>query len=240
LIAVLRVITLFFWFLAVNIVLFAVCLVRPMHKNNVSLCGLLYSSMARILGLKIVLRGTENIPNTPCVFIANHQNSYDLLTICRACAPGTVSIGKKSLVLIPVFGWLYWLSGNVLIDRKNSAKAADTLSYTAEKIRKRGISVWFFPEGTRSYGRGILPFKTGAFRIANRLSLPIVRICGSDLHNKIKLNRWNNGTMLIELSKPILMDDSQDVKKWAGTFREYMLQDFERLNAEVADLEKQG
>ena len=240
LIAIFRVITLFVWFLVVNIILLLACMVRPKHRDNVALCGQFYSSMAKIVGLKIVIRGQENVPDEPCIFIANHQNSYDLITICRACMHGTFVIGKKSLVLIPVFGWLFWLSGCVLIDRKNSAKAADTLSSTIEKIRKRAISVWFFPEGTRSRGRGMLPFKTGAFRIADKLNLPIVRICASELHQKIKLNRWDNGTLLIELSKPISMDDSKNMKQWSVSFRDYMLEDFNRLNEEVAELEKQG
>lgn len=239
-IAIFRVIALFIWFIVINIILLVTCMVRPMHRNNVALCGQFYSSMSKLLGLKIVIRGTENVPDEPCIFIANHQNSYDLLTICRACMPGTFVIGKKSLVLIPVFGWLFWLSGCVLIDRQNSAKAADTLSNTIEKIRKRAISVWFFPEGTRSRGRGMLPFKTGAFRIASKLNLPIVRICASNLQDKIKLNRWDNGTLLIELSKPISMDDSKNIKEWSVTFREHLLEDFERVNAEVAELEKQS
>lgn len=238
-IAIFRVVSLFVWFLVVNIVLLVACMLRPKHRDNVALCGNLYSSMSRVVGVKIKVRGLENIPEEPVIFIANHQNSYDLITICKACTPGTFVIGKKSLVLIPVFGWLFWLSGCVLIDRKNSAKAADTLSSTIEKIRKRAISVWFFPEGTRSRGRGMLPFKTGAFRIAKKLELPVVRICASDLQSKIKLNRWDNGTLLIDISKPISMDESKNVKQWSMTFREYMLEDFDRVNAEVADMETQ-
>lgn len=209
-----------------------------MHRDNVHVCGMFYSSMSRLLGLKIVVKGRENVPDEPCVFIANHQNSYDLITICKAVAPGTVSVGKQSLVLIPIFGWLYWLSGNVLIDRKNASRAADTLSSTIAKIKKRGISVWFFPEGTRSYGRGLLPFKTGAFRIANAVDMPIVRICASDLINKIQLNRWDNGTLVIRVSEPMRMDDSKGIKEWSVLFREKMLEDFEQVNSEVAQLPK--
>jgi len=41
-----------------------------------------------------------------------------------------------------------------MIDRKNSGRAHDTLLGTVQKIQKRRLSVWFFPEGTRSYNRG--------------------------------------------------------------------------------------
>lgn len=236
--ALLRIIVLFASFLIINTILFVVCLLRPMHSNNVYICSTFYSFMSRILGLKIEVKGRENVPDAPCVFIANHQNSYDLITICKAVIPGTVSVGKKSLVLIPIFGWLYWLSGNVLIDRKNAKRSAGTLTSTIAKIKKRGISVWFFPEGTRSYGRGLLPFKTGAFRIAREVGMPVVRVCASDLINKIKLNRWDNGTLLIHISEPITMDDSKNVKEWSIFFRDKMLEDFDKVNNEVAQLPK--
>ena len=58
-----------------------------------------------------------------------------------------VSLGKKSLKWIPFFGQLYWLSGNILIDRANRSKAAGTISKSAEKIKQKGLSVWMFPGG---------------------------------------------------------------------------------------------
>ncbi|MCC2606851.1 1-acylglycerol-3-phosphate O-acyltransferase [Planctobacterium marinum] len=236
--AILRIIALFISFLLINGILIIFCLLRPMHRNNVYSCSMVYGIMSRILGLKVVVQGKENVPNEPVVYIANHQNSYDLITICKAVMPGTVSVGKKSLVFIPVFGWLYWLSGNVLIDRKNATRAADTLSSTVAKIKKRGISVWFFPEGTRSYGRGILPFKTGAFRIADAVNMPVVRVCASNLIDKVDLNRWDNGTLIIQISEPIYMDDSRGIKEWSVLLREKMIEDFDQVNNEVAQLTK--
>ncbi len=64
---------------------------------------------------------------------------------------------------MPLFGQLYWLSGNILIDRKNRTRAFETMAETARKIKEKCLSVWIFPEGTRSRGRGLLPFKLGHF-----------------------------------------------------------------------------
>lgn len=153
--------------------------------------------------------------------------------------PGTVSIGKRSLVYIPLFGWLYWLSGNILIDRKNKSKARDTLSVAIKKIIERRISVWVFPEGTRSYGRGLLPFKTGAFRIAQDADEPISMVCASSTHNKIDLNRWNNGVMIIEVTSPKRMDDSQTLKQWAVWFNNEMASKIAELDEEVGHIESE-
>ena len=217
------------------------CVLRPFHRNNVHVIGKVFGFMARIVGLTLQIRVPESVKHGgPYVFIANHQNSYDLITVCSSAQRGVVTVGKKSLVLIPVFGWLYWLSGNILIDRNNSGRAKDTLLQTAEKIKQRRLSVFFFPEGTRSYGRGLLPFKTGAFRIAAATNEPIVTVSTSNLHDKVKLNRWNNGTVLIELSEPESIDASQNAKFWANYFHDKMQLKIQQLNAEVADIDKKA
>ena len=234
--ALLRIIAIFFYFLLINVALILVCLARPFHRDNVHAAGALYSSISRLLGLKIELRVPYSVKQGgPYVYIANHQNSYDLLTICGATQKGTVTVGKKSLVWIPVVGQIYWLTGNIMIDRKNSGSAHDTLKDTVEKIRKRRLSVWFFPEGTRSYGRGLLAFKTGAFRIAKATNEPIVTITASRLYNKIKLNRWDNGTLLIELSEPEFMDESKSIKENAQYFHQKMQQQIKKIDAELDD-----
>ena len=232
--ALLRIVAIFFYFLLINLLLILVCLLRPFHRDNVHAAGVLYSSVSTLFGLKLEIRVPDSVKQGgPYVFIANHQNSYDLLTICAAAQKGTVTVGKKSLKWIPLFGQVYWLTGNIMIDRKNSGRALDTLQGTVEKIQKRRLSVWFFPEGTRSYGRGLLPFKTGAFRIAKATSEPIVVVTASRLHGKIKLNRWNNGTLLIELSEPEVMDENKSIKQNAEYFHQKMQRQIEKIDAEL-------
>lgn len=211
-----------------------VCLLRPFHRDNVHVAGVLYSSVSVLLGVKLEIRVPDSVKQGgPYVFIANHQNSYDLLTICAAAQKGTVTVGKKSLIWLPVFGQVYWLTGNIMIDRKNSGRAHDTLQGTVQKILKRRISVWFFPEGTRSNGRGLLPFKTGAFRIAKATNEPIVLVTASRLHNKIKLNRWDNGTLLITLSEPESMHENKSIKQNAEYFHQKMQLQIGNIDAEL-------
>lgn len=239
--ALLRIPAIGIYFLLINLVILLFCLVRPFHRDNVYIAGKLYSSVSRLLGLKLIFRIPDEVKQGgPFVFIGNHQNSYDIFTVCGATLPGTVSVGKKSLKWIPLFGQIYWLSGNILIDRKNTNKARGTLAQTIDKIRERGISVWLFPEGTRSYGRGLLPFKTGAFRIAKETDEAISMICASELHQKIKLNRWNNGVMIVEMTRPQKLDDSKNIKEWAEHYHQQMQLEIQKLNQEVEALEKAG
>lgn len=188
-----------------------------------------------LLGLKVELRLPKgHDPYKPVVYVGNHQNSYDIFTISNAVVPNTVSVGKKSLVWIPFFGQMYWLTGNILIDRNNKNKASNTITMTANKIQQKGMSVWLFPEGTRSYGRGILPFKTGAFRTAEQAKVPVVPVVCSNTQD-IKLNRWNNGKMIIEFLAPVEIEDKrkESIRAAANLVRERMTEKFEQLNQEI-------
>ncbi len=211
-------------------------LIRPFHRNNVHHTARYLGKIAGLLGLSVEVRIPESVKNLgPVVYIANHQNNYDLFTMSNAVLPGTVSVGKKSLKWIPFFGQMYWLTGNILIDRKNTNKAMNTISLTAEKIKKDKLSIWLFPEGTRSRGRGLLPFKTGAFRTAVQADVPMIPICASDLHGKIKLNRWDNGKIIIEFLEPVYITDGsrEGIRNSANEVHKLMEEKIEQLNNEV-------
>jgi len=212
------------------------CIVRPFHRNNVYHTAKYLGKITKILGLDVELRIPDSVKNSsPVVYICNHQNSYDIFTAPNAVLPNTVSVGKKSLKWIPFFGQMYWLTGNILIDRKNTNKAMNTIALTAKKINEKNISVWLFPEGTRSNGRGLLPFKTGAFRTALQANVPIVPICASNMHKKVVLNRWDNGKMIIEFMEPVSLDgvNKDKVRAIANTTREQMLVKLEQINKEA-------
>ncbi|WP_341501859.1 1-acylglycerol-3-phosphate O-acyltransferase [Gallaecimonas sp. GXIMD4217] len=194
--AVVRLLLLALFILLVGVLGSLFCLLRPFHPNHVCRFAHLFARMAPVLGIRLRIEGQENLPQGPAVYVCNHQNNYDLFTAAGGVRPGTVSIGKKSLKWIPFFGQLYWLTGNILIDRKNSARAKGTLDVVGRRIREDGLSVWLFPEGTRSYGRGLLPFKTGAFHTAVDAQVPIVPVVVSSL-DRIRLNQWHNGEVVV-------------------------------------------
>ncbi|MCO4798364.1 MAG: 1-acylglycerol-3-phosphate O-acyltransferase [Colwelliaceae bacterium] len=212
------------------------CILRPFHRNNVYLTAKYLGKVTKLFGLDVEVRIPESVRSlSPVVYICNHQNSYDIFTVANAVIPNTVSVGKKSLKWIPFFGQMYWLTGNILIDRKNTNKAMNTIALTAKKIREKNISVWLFPEGTRSNGRGILPFKTGAFRTAMQASVTVVPVCVSNMHKKVNLNRWDNGKIIIEYMEPVLVDGitKDNIRAITNATREQMTIKFEQLNKEA-------
>ncbi len=211
------------------------CLLSPRNPKHVFTFGRLFGKMSRVFGIKLELRIPEDAYSRgQHVYIANHQNNWDLFTVSSAVTPKVVTVGKKSLAWMPLFGQLYWLTGNILIDRGNRSKAKGTIDQVVDSIKQSDVSVWMFPEGTRSRGRGLLPFKTGAFHAAIGAEVPIIPIvCSSTDH--IKLNRWNNGHVIIEMLPPISSEGygKEGVRELANTCRDQMKAKLEALDKEV-------
>ncbi|MCZ4296333.1 1-acylglycerol-3-phosphate O-acyltransferase [Vibrio sinaloensis] len=217
------------------------CLLSPRNPKHVFTFGRLFGKMSRIFGIKLELRIPEDAyERGQHIYIANHQNNWDLFTVSSAVTPKVVTVGKKSLAWMPLFGQLYWLTGNILIDRANRSKAKGTIDQVVDSMNNSDVSVWMFPEGTRSRGRGLLPFKTGAFHAAIGAKLPIIPIVCSSTSG-IKLNRWNNGHVIVEMLPPVQVDEygKEHVRELANTCREQMEAKLEALDAEVAMLNQQ-
>ncbi len=192
-------------FLVASVVNLVIGLLRPFNPDNTRLCGRVYSVPALwLLGLRARLdvQGLS-ISGGPCVIVVNHQSNYDLFVLGSAVPPRTVTMGKKSLKWIPLFGQLYWLAGNVLINRGNAAQAKQSMLETTDTLQHRDTSIWVFPEGTRNMGRGLLPFKKGAFQMAITAGVPIVPLCCSNYKAHMALNRWHSGTVLMHALPPI-------------------------------------
>ncbi|TWD34143.1 1-acyl-sn-glycerol-3-phosphate acyltransferase [Vibrio crassostreae] len=216
------------------------CLLSPRNPKHVFTFGRYFGRMSKIFGMKLELRIPEDAYSRgQHVYVANHQNSWDLFTISSAVTPKVVTVGKKSLVWMPLFGQLYWLTGNILIDRANRSKAVGTIDQVVTSLKESDVSVWMFPEGTRSRGRGLLPFKTGAFHAAIGAGLPIIPIVCSSTGG-VKLNRCNNGHVIVEMLPPISTEgyDKSNVRELANLAREQMAAKLEELDKEVVELNK--
>ncbi|HEY7370034.1 MAG TPA: lysophospholipid acyltransferase family protein [Thermoanaerobaculia bacterium] len=142
-------------------------------------CG----TICRVMGWKIEVDHTERFyANRPCVFVCNHQSIMDVLVLGAIVPRGTVAVAKKEILKVPFFGWFFRASGNLTIDRGNTADAREMLRRAATRLREEQINVWFMPEGHRSKGSTqLLPFKTGAFRLAVTAGVPIVPVVAAPL-----------------------------------------------------------
>jgi lysophosphatidate acyltransferase len=132
----------------------------------------------------------------PAVFITNHQTELDIVMMSTALPRWCVVACKSSLKSIPFLGWYLAASGTVFVDKDNPTSARTAMENAAREIIKNRISIFAFPEGTRSYTTEprLLPFKKGAFHLAVQAKVPLVPlVCGnySDVlsHKPLKFGR---------------------------------------------------
>ena len=180
-----------------------ICLIRPFHPNNAWLCARLLNPVGlSFLGFKFHIEGADILQNSrPCIFVCNHQENIDYFTSVKFAPRRTVSIGKTSLAFIPLFGQIYWFSGNILLNRKSRKHSLGIMEKAIHALTHKNTSIWIFPEGTRSKGRGLLPFKKGAFHMAIKAQVPVVPVCIAPY--KYNLNKWHSGEVKIKILPPI-------------------------------------
>jgi 1-acyl-sn-glycerol-3-phosphate acyltransferase len=136
----------------------------------------------RTCGVSVEVEGEENlVPARTFVFASNHQSLFDTPILFAYLPVSFRTLYKKSLNRIPFLGWHLFLSGHIGVERENAAKARESLTEAAAKIRA-GTSVVVFPEGTRSYDGVMRGFKKGSFRLAIQAGAPIVPLTIADSH----------------------------------------------------------
>lgn len=209
-------------------------LLRPRHPNNVyRMCQLMAPVGQKILGLQIVGENMHHLQKRPAVIISNHQNNLDLLVGSWSCPPRCVTLGKKSLLWMPIFGQMYWLTGNLLIDRDNKQKAWQALDQVSQQMHQKDMSVWIMPEGTRSRGRGLLPFKKGAFVTAIKAQVPIIPVVFSSYHGVFDFNQLRPGKIFVSTLNPIETKGMQidQAPELAERVHQLMKEELNRLNS---------
>lgn len=98
------------------------------------------------------------------VIVSNHQSMADILAIFNTFLHFKW-IAKKSLFKAPFLGWNMTFNGYIPIDRGNPESRDQCLQMCHDWLKK-GSSILFFPEGTRSKDGQLREFKPGAFRLA--------------------------------------------------------------------------
>jgi len=98
------------------------------------------------------------------IMVSNHKSLMDILIVFRTFFHFKW-VSKASLFRAPLLGWNMYLNGYVPIQR-GDAQSREVCMDQCKAWVKKGSSVFFFPEGTRSKNGDIGNFKIGAFRLA--------------------------------------------------------------------------
>ncbi len=138
-------------------------------------CGFILGSFARIIGVRTIIKGEENLPDGPFILAPKHQAMWETIKVNRLFDdPATVM--KKELMYIPVFGWWATKMRMIAVDRGAHAKALKKMMRDAQHESQAGRTIVIFPEGTRAIPGHKNPYKPGVAAIYNTLGVPVVPV----------------------------------------------------------------
>jgi 1-acyl-sn-glycerol-3-phosphate acyltransferase len=125
------------------------------------------------------------------VIVMNHQSALDLAIGARLLPPGVTIIAKKEIAWVPLLNLVWWFMEFIFVDRKDSQKAQAAVAEIPEKLKSGNRTLLIAPEGTRSASGELLPFKMGAFHMAQQAGVPIHPVVFDGAHKA-----WPKGRIL--------------------------------------------
>lgn len=190
----------FFWVSCVSLIalLFIVQLILlavtfPFDKQRKILHRQCFWWSDAVIGLspywKVKVKGLGNAdPKRTYVIVANHQSLGDIVVLYQTRLQFKW-VAKESLFNIPFLGWCLGLCRHISLKRKDRGSIRDVYREAIGYLRS-GMSVLFFPEGTRSETEEMNPFQSGAFKLAISEKLPILPIALRGTRNAIPKGDW--------------------------------------------------
>ncbi len=120
----------------------------------------------------------KNDPGEPYIFVSNHRSASDAFLMC-VLPHECVQIVNVWPFRIPLLGLYARFSGYLNIRMMSH----ELFMEKALKLLSEGVSVIFFPEGTRSRKRTMGSFHGAAFRLALESKAAVVPLCLSGNEN---------------------------------------------------------
>lgn len=155
-------------------------------------------------GCRLVIEGREKIrPGVAYVLVANHQSLTDIMALGALNVPFKW-VSKKEVFRLPCIGWNMTMNQYVRVDRGNVRSVRQTMAECRNWLR-RGVSLFLFPEGTRSKTGELQPFHGAAFKLAAECACPVVPIVVDGtlpIYRGWRVEAWP-GTITIRVLDPI-------------------------------------
>jgi 1-acyl-sn-glycerol-3-phosphate acyltransferase len=129
----------------------------------------------------------------PAVFVANHQNELDIVTLLAGIPHPFGYMAKAELRRVPVLGSVLKRTACLFVDRSDPRRAVKSIHEAAERIRE---------------GNSVLVFCRGAFVLAVEAGVPLVPVTVIDNYRLLDERRavGRVGTVRMVVGEAISMD----------------------------------
>ena len=183
----------------------AVRVVAPARVLDVAmLWGRCLVVAARIVcGIRLEVRGLENIPPGAALIASRHQSAFDTF-VWLTLLPRCCYVFKQELRRIPMFGSLVAAAGMIEVDRQRGGAAIRGLLVEADRAVREARQIVIFPEGTRSDPGSPVVLQSGIAALAARTGLPVIPVStDSGEYWGRRAFRKRSGTIRILIGRPI-------------------------------------
>jgi 1-acyl-sn-glycerol-3-phosphate acyltransferase len=193
------------WFAAITLVMGVLALPLLLGPRWLAVCFSAFWARTALWGLKVFaridMRITGAVPKGPFLVASKHMSTWDTLAIYVVLVdPGIVL--KRSLLLIPFFGWFVGKTTAIPIDRAAGASALRSMTKAAQDVLSENRPVVIFPEGTRQKPGAPPAYKPGVAGLYGQLGVACVPVA----HNSGAHWRgfWKHpGTITLAFLEPI-------------------------------------
>lgn len=136
-------------------------------------CDAVLWGLKTFAGMHIQVRGA--VPQDAMLVAAKHMSMLDTIAL-YASMKRPIFIYKRSLELVPLFGWFIRKSGMISIDREGGASTLRKMAGRARAAISAGHAVVIFPEGTRKRPDAPPDYKSGVAALYAQLGGPCVPV----------------------------------------------------------------
>ena len=139
----------------------------------------------------------------PFIAVANHESLADIVLI--GSLPWDMKwLSKASIFRVPFLGQMMRMAGDVGVERGSASSRGASYGALRRWVR-RGASIMIFPEGTRSRTAEMLPFRSGAFRLAIETGAPILPLAVHGTRTAIRKGsmKFGNADVVVRILDPV-------------------------------------
>lgn len=126
-----------------------------------------------VAGIRMEVRGRENIPQGACLVAGKHQSFWETFAILPLLDDPAMVL-KKELTYIPLFGWFIYKFRMIPVERSAGTQALRKLVDQSIAEVAAGRQIVIMPEGTRRAPDDPPDYKPGAAALYGRLNVPCV------------------------------------------------------------------